>query len=118
MLARDRQTCNLAFDERQFESSNSSCLACGVNVRDARLLKLIDAHIPVFNRTSEQLPELEIRHEMITTREIITRDFLTIRQRHAFEYVIAVRSHDPSSTQISNTAQPPLQIKRLRCFAR
>src|SRR5262249_27904054 len=118
MLTRDRKPGDLAFDERQFQPADSGRLARAVNVRDAGLLKLIDSHIAVLNHASQQLSQLDIRHEMIATRKIITRDFLTMRQRHAFDLTVPVRRHDPGSTQISNTTQLSLQTERLRRLAR
>src|SRR5215813_12768293 len=114
MLARDCETGDLAFDERQFEAADSSRLTSAIHVRDAGLLKLIDTHAAVFNHTSQQLRQLYIRHKMITACEIIAGYFPAARQRHAFKLLSAVRGDDPASAQIPNTSQLPLQAKRLR----
>src|ERR1041385_3015911 len=84
ILACDRESGDFAFDERQFESADPGRLARAVDVCDTRLLKLIDAHASVFNYASKQLRELDVRHEMIATREIIARDLPTARQHDAF----------------------------------
>src|ERR1043166_8585884 len=100
MLAADREPGDLTLDERQLKAANPGRLTRAVNVRNVGLLILIDSHAAVFNHTSEQLSQLDIRHEMKTTREIITRYFSAARQRHAFEFAVSFRRSHPTTIQV------------------
>src|SRR5215203_5065517 len=72
MLTGGRHASNLAFDERQLKAADASRLSGTINARDCRLLKSVNDNAAVFNRTSQQLRELNIRHEMKTTCKIVT----------------------------------------------
>src|SRR5215213_9568595 len=119
MLSGRCQSRDLTFQKRQLKTTNTSRLSSAVNIWNRRLLKLIHSHAATINHASQQLRQLDIRQEMKTTREIITRNapaLPTANQRHAFELLFAVRLRRPASTSIRHSLQLSLQIKRLRSF--
>src|SRR5439155_8250812 len=69
---------DLAFDERQLDPSDARRFARAEDGRDSRLLKLVDLHIAIADRTAQQHRQLNIRDQMKTTGEVVARDFFDI----------------------------------------